>query len=342
MSVGELLSQAKNFFREDINEIVGTYFDGDKIFLTRLTESFETTEIFADGYAPEQLAEKISETCRQHGWQTSAVGFCLRDADVVTFQTAVNHLPPKDIPDYVKTWAAAQNGNDAAFAFTRADDGELWMESVPRATVEKFCAAFRKFGVELRALSVMPADILEKKNPLDMTEFIIDAVKNENAPNFLTRRKAWNMKKISAAVATIFFVTVIVHSVTVFFDRCASTNELAEAKISVDNLRDDLALKKISDGDVDAINRLNNLAAQVNATKNFNLLLGLGKITVGDVHLTNIHVEENFLELEGVAETPDAVRNYLGRVKSFVSNVRLENSSEGDDGEINFMLRATR
>ena len=339
--VGELLTRAKNFFREDTSEIVGAYFDGNKIFLTRLTESFETTEVFADGYEFEQLAEKISEACRQHGWQNSAFGFCLRDADVVTFQTSVNHVPAKEIPAFVKSWAVGQtNSKDAVFAFTKVDDGEVWMEAVPRATVEKIRAAFEKFGVDLRALSVMPADVFTKKNPLDMTKFIIDAVQNKNAPNLLTRRSDWNVKKISAAVATIFFAAVVAHSAEIFFEWRMASNELDAAKISVNNLRDDVALKKILDEDISALNRLNNLAAQVDTTKNLNLLLGLGKISGGDVHLTNLRAEENLFELEGVAENPDAVKNYLGRVKSFVPKIRLENSSERDDGEINFTLRA--
>ena len=341
MLVGELLTQAKNFFREDTSSIVGAYFDGDKIFLTRLTDSFETTEIFAEGSKPEQLAEKIFEACRQRGWQNSAFGFCLRDEDVIAYQSSANHLPAKEIPNYIKTWAVGQtNGKDAVFAFKPVDDGEVWMETVPRDTVEKICAAFEKFNLDLCALSAMPDEMLTKRNPLDMTKFIIDAVKNKNAPNLLARRSDWNVKKISAAVATIFFASVVAHSASIFFEWRAATNELDEAKISVDNLRDELALKKILDENIAALNQLNNLAAQVNATKNLNLLLGLGKISGGDVHLTNIRGEENLLEIEGVAETPDAVKNYLGRLKNFVPNIRLENSSESDDGEIKFTLRA--
>ena len=47
----------KNFYREDLSEID------------------------ADGSDAEQLAEKVSLICTQKGWQTSAVGFCLRDDD---------------------------------------------------------------------------------------------------------------------------------------------------------------------------------------------------------------------------------------------------------------------
>ena len=342
MLVGELLTQAKNFFREDISEIVGAYFDGDKIFLTRLTESFETTKVYADGFEAEQLAEKISATCRQRGWQTSFVGFCLRDADAVTFQTAVNHLPPKDVPAFVKSWAVAQIGKDAAFSFVKVDGGEVWMEAMPRVTVENFCAAFQKFGVNLRALSVMPVDVLTKSKPLDMTEFIIDVVRNKNAPNLLTRSDDWNRRKISAVAATIFFAAVTIYSANVFLDWRNASNELDAAKISVNNLRDDLALKKILDDDLAEFSQLNKSAAQVEATKNFNLLLGLGKICGGDVHLSKIHVEEKLLELECVADSPNTVKNYLARVKSFVPNVRLENSVEQDDGEIIFTLRAQR
>ena len=49
-----------NFFREDLSEVIGAYFDGEKVFIARLTEKFETIEFEAYGLEIEQLAEKIS------------------------------------------------------------------------------------------------------------------------------------------------------------------------------------------------------------------------------------------------------------------------------------------
>lgn len=47
------------------------------------------------------------------------------------------------------------------------------------------------------------------------------------------------------------------------------------------------------------------------------------------------------MELEGIATKPDAVKNYLARVKEFViKSTRLESSFENDDGEIIFTMRA--
>ena len=46
-----MLGVVKDFFRENLNEVVGTYFDGEKIFVVN------------DGSDVEHLAEKISIAC---------------------------------------------------------------------------------------------------------------------------------------------------------------------------------------------------------------------------------------------------------------------------------------
>ena len=51
----------EKFFWENLSEIIGAYFDGEKIFVVRLTEKFETLEIDADASEIEHIAEKISE-----------------------------------------------------------------------------------------------------------------------------------------------------------------------------------------------------------------------------------------------------------------------------------------
>ena len=71
-------------------------------------------------------------------------------------------------------------------------------------------------------------------------------------------------------------------------------------------------------------------------------MINLGKIAGDDIRLKKIRVEENFFELEGLTDKPDAVKNYLARVKNFViKSARLESSAENDDGEIVFVIRAT-
>ena len=341
MDLKILAARLKKFFREDLDEIVGAYFDGEKIFVVHLTENFEAADVDADGSEPERLAEKISLVCAQKNWKTSAVGFCLREEEVVTYQSDVSNLPEKEIPAFVKIWAVAQTGKDAAFSFARVGE-KLWMETLPRTKLEEFCSAFKKFNLNLRALSVMPPALLTKGTPFDKTKFIIEVVRERKAPNLLSGG-VWDWKKISFAAAAIFLIGQIIFSAKIFFDYSAAQNKLDAAKISVEELSAELALKKNLDANVAELHRLNALAAQIELETNFNLLINLGKISGEDVRLTKIRAEKNLLELEGLTDNPDAVKNYLARVKSsVVQSARLENSSERDDGEIVFAIRATQ
>ena len=77
-----MIGRFKKFFRADTSEIISAYFDGEKIFIARLTEKFETAEVEANDAEIEQLAEKISRECHQRGWKTSLVGFCLREGGI--------------------------------------------------------------------------------------------------------------------------------------------------------------------------------------------------------------------------------------------------------------------
>lgn len=338
-----MIASLKNFFREDLGEIVAAYFDGEKIFIAHLTEKFETTEVDADGSESERIAEKISIVCRQKGWKTFAVGFCLQEGDTVTFQTEVGNVPEKEIPAMVKSWAAAQAGTEAAFSFARVDE-ELWMETLPRTKVEEFCAAFEKFGMNLRALSVMPADVLKKIHPFERTEFISEVIRDKKAPNFLSaRRSLWDWKKFSLTAAAIFIGLMILGSAKLFVDYGAASAQLDAAKISVNEMSAELALKENLDADIAELQRLHKICAAQNVTQTkFNLLINLGKISGGGIRLTEISIDEKFLELEGKGSAPDVVKSYLSRVKNFVAqSARLESSKENDDGEIVFMIRAT-
>ena len=338
-----MITKLKNFFREDLSEVIGAYFDGEKIFVTRTADKFETVEVEADGSEPENIAEKISLVCSQKGWKTSLIGFCLREEDVVTFQTEVGNIPEKEIPAMVKIWAIAQAGMDAAFSFTKVG-AEIWMETLPHARFEEICAAFKKFNLNLRGLSVMPADMLTKISPLDKTKFISEVIRNKKFPNLLpTRSSLWNWKKISLATAAIFLIGLILGSVKLFFDYSETSAQLDAAKISMEEFRDDLALKEYLDADIAELHKLNKICAAQNVTpKNLNLLINLGKIAGGGVRLTEIHIDEKSLELEGSASTSDAVKSYLSRVKNFVAqSARLESSRENDDGDILFVIRAS-
>ncbi len=336
-----MIEWLKKFFRQNLSEIIGAYFDGEKIFVVRLTKKFETVEIDADGSEPELLAEKISLVCTQKGWKTSSVGFCLQAEDAVTFQTEVGNIPEKEIPALVKSWAVAQAGAEAAFSFTKVGE-ELWMETLPRAKVEDFRSAFKKFNMNLRGLSVMPVDMLAKVHPYDRTEFITEIIRNKQAPNLLSARGGvWNWQKISLALAAIFFIGLLIGSVKLLLDYHEASDKLDAAKTSIEELHADIILKETIDADIAELHRLNNLAAQIDIKNHFNLLINIGKISGGDVRLTKISIEENILELESATDNPDAVKNYLSRVKSFVAqSARLESSKENDDGDIIFLIRA--
>ncbi|MBD3878114.1 MAG: hypothetical protein SR1Q5_00285 [Quinella sp. 1Q5] len=336
-----MIDKLRKFFREDTGEIISAYFDGEKIFIARLTEKFETTTLDASDATIDELAEKISLVCKQKGWRASSVGFCLREGDAVTFQTEVGNVPEKELPAMVKSWARAQTGAEAVFSFARVGE-ELWMETLPRAKVEEICTAFDKFGINLRGLSVMPADLLTK-SPFDRTEFISEVVRNKKDPNLLSAwSSVWNWKKISGAAAAIFFIALVIGSAKVFVDYDAAATELNAAKASIDNIREDLTLKETLDADIDELHRLNDLAAQISTSKNLNHLINLGRIASGDVRLTKIRLEENFMEFEGLTDKADSVKNYLARVKaSVIKSARLESSAERDDGDIVFVIRAT-
>lgn len=341
MDVANVFSAAKNFFREDTGEFVGAYFDGEKIFLTRLTETFETAEISANGYEFEKIAEKISEACRQRGWNTQAVGFCLREDDAVTFQTEVTNVPEKDFPEFVKTWSWAQSGNGALNSFAKVGV-ELWMETLPKATADEICAAFQSCGLNLLALSIMPPDLLTKKNSLDKAKFICEIAAKKTLPNFLRpRENSWNVQKLSAVPIAILLIIELIFSAKFFSDWRAASNELDAEKISLNELHDDLSLKKFIDDDANELRRLYNLTANVNAPQIFNLLINLGKTFGGDVRLTKISVDENSAQLDGLAKSAEAVKSCLARVKNYVAqSARPENSSVRDDGEIAFTIRA--
>lgn len=341
MGLETFLAAAKKFFREDTAEVVGAYFDGMKLFVVRLTEKFETVELDAEYAALEQIAEKISLTCKQRGWSTSSVGFCLQDGDAVIYQMAVDNIPAKAIPASVKAWAVAQAGKDAVFAFTKVGD-EIWMETLPKTRLDEICAAFKKFGLNLRGLSVMPVDSPAEVSPFDRTKFISEVVRNKTAPNLLSAGSVWHWKKISAAVAAIFFVALTLVTAKVFWDFNAASDTLDAAKLAVNEINADVALKKSLDADTAELHRLNALAAaQVDTPKKFNLLINLGKIADKTVRLTKIRADENSLEVEGIADTPEAVKAYLARVKGSVAQgARLENSAARDDGDIAFTIRA--
>ena len=339
MSVGGILSRMRDFFKEATGAVVGAYFDGERLFVVQLTEKFETVEVEADGSEFEQIAAQIAQICSRKDWSTSTIGFCLRAEDAVTFQTEVGNVPAKEIPALVKSWATAQAGAEAVFSSSKVGE-ELWMETLPRIKVEEICAAFKRSGLNLRALSVMP-DAAANVHPYDRTEFISEVVRDKKAPNLLARSGVWSWKKLSLAAAAIFLGVMIILSAKLFADYGAAADNLDAAKLAVENLRGDLAIKQAVDADIAELRRINALAAQIDAPDNFSLLLKVGKLADRSINLTSLRVDEKTLELEGTATALDTIRNYLARMKSSVAaTARLESSSERDE-EIIFDIRAS-
>ena len=334
------MERLTKFFREDAGAIIGAYFDGEKIFISRLTKKFETVEIEADGAEISQVAQKISELCAARGWQKNSVGFCLQDADAVTFQTEINNLPEKEIPQMVRSWAVAQAGAEAKFSFTKVGE-EIWMEALPKTRAEEISAEFNQFGINLRGLSVMPSGSLEKIHPYERTEFITEIILNKTSPNLLTGGTVWNWRKIFCAAAAIFLIVLLIGSLKLLLEYKAAFDELAAQKIIIGGLQEELALKNSSDEIISELKRLNGFAAQIDSPEILNLLIKIGKVADKSVRLIKISAGNNFLELEGKAATTDALKNYLARVKnSVINSARLETSAEGDDGKISFVIRA--
>ena len=140
--------------------------------------------------------------------------------------------------------------------------------------------------------------------------------------------------------AATFFIALLIGSAKLFLDYDAASIELNAAKASLDVT--DLALKETLDADITELHRLNDIAAQIETNQNFNHLINLGRTAGGGVRLTKIRVEEKFMELEGLTDKPEAVKNYLARVRaSVIQSARLESSAERDDGDIVFVIRAT-
>ncbi len=338
-----------NFFRENNSEIIGVHFDEDKIFLARLTDTLETAEINfeldvdSNATAIEQLAKKISEVCQKRGWKTARMGLCLREGEAATFQTEFKNVPSDEIAEAVKIWAMAHVGNKARYTSIKFGD-EIWMEALPESSVEEYISAWQKFSMKLCALTELPSAEIDSERavtPFNRAVFAAEIIREKQTPNILTPQfSVWNFKKISKAVAAIFLAVIVGISAKVSHDYFSALAQLESAQEYLNSQSEILTLKENLDANIAEMKRLNNLSTvqNVNAEK-FNLLLKIGKVTNENIHLQKIRMSGNFLEIEGSAETPDVIKNYLSRLKSSImKNVKLENS-QIEDAEINFSVR---
>ena len=102
---------------------------------------------------------------------------------------------------------------------------------------------------------------------------------------------------------------------------------------------DNFILKQELDASTTKIKQIEGIISeQAINSKKFNVLLKIGKIPDSNIIIDKIKTTDETLELEGVAESPDAVKLYLSRLKNLISpRVKLKNSTE-NDGQIIFSI----
>lgn len=337
-----------NFFREDSGEILGIYYDEEKIFLARLTNQLELAEIDFEidsgntNPALFQLAEKIKLFGNQRGWQISKVGIVLREGAAVTLQNDFKNIPANEVLNAVKIWAVAHAKSNARYTFIKIGN-EIWMEALNADIAEEYIAAFEKNSMQLCALTEIPSGLTDNDRPLtpfNRAVFAADIVKNNKLPNLLNVKvSAWNVKKISLTAAAIFFIALSGFSVNLasnYFPTVKRAKILQERFNSQD---DTITLKNTLNANTGKIKRLSELiSAQDINLKKFNALVKIGRIADGKIFLEKIKTSGETLELEGVAESQEVVKFYLNRLKVSVSpKVKLKNSAE-IDGQIFFSI----
>lgn len=334
-----------DFFRADFSKILGVCFDDDKIFLAFNADQFDFAEIYfepsADVPAAEQLAEKIAAACKKRGWQNPKIALALREGTAATFSSEFKNIPANEINDAVKIWALAHVGKDARFTSIRLDD-EIWMEALPAAIVDEYAAAFDKFSLELCALTEIPATSPRKLTPFNRAQAAAEIVINNAAPNILAEKIVrWNFKKIALTAAAVFLIALASVSAKLAHEYFTAAENLAAAQQILAAKSELAALKENYDADVTEMRRLNDLCAAKNsAPEKFNALIFIGQIADGTIWLDKIKASGETLELAGSADSPDAVKIYLRRLKNFAPNVKLENSA-ANDGQIDFSIRLT-
>ena len=341
-----------DFFKENYSEVIGAYFDGEKIYLSRrLNDKVENDEVnltLADGISEiEQVAEKISVTCAKHGWKTSKTSFCLRGGTAaLTFQTHLPDIPPKEIDNAVKSWAVSVIGKNPLYSFIKETGDEICMMTISRATAAEYISAFKKNSMNLCALTIMPPDYsLQPKiiKPLTFAEYAADVVAVKKIPNLIAERlSVWNYKKISLMIAAAFFCILFAVFGSLFYEHQSADAQVSELKARVDSLNNIAELKKIVDTDVVEMKLINSLCAtQNNSAVVFNSLVNIGRIADSSTYLRKLKISVNSLELEGVTDNPDEIKNYVNRLKKFVApNVKPGNLTS-TDGVTNFTIRVT-
>lgn len=327
----------KNFFREDFSKVVGIYFDGEEIFLSRLDgENFSAHFEVEEENFSEQLAEKVSVLCSQRGWENSKVALCLREGDSIVLPLDFDNIPENQIEAAVQTWAAAQAGQNALSTFAKVD-GEFCAETISQADAEKFIAAFEKNSMTLCAMTAL---IGKYWKPADKAKRAARIAAENNLPNLLLKNlSAWNFKKIFLFAAGILFLITSIVFGQIFYKFFTVQGELETLQKKLAALEDTAVLKENFDADVAAAKKLNALLASQADINKLNILIKIGQLANDKFRLTKINLSKDAAEIEGAAESSTDVKNLLGKLKSFISkNARLENISTEDDA-VTFKIR---
>ena len=176
--------------------------------------------------------------------------------------------------------------------------------------------------------------------PFNRAIFAADILRNNKTPNILAEKIfMWNIKKISLTAAAIFVIILSGFSAVLAQEYFSAYTAFERAQERLQANADTFTLKENFDALISALKGLNDkIAAQDISPQKFNALVKLGKIADGKIILSKIKASEETFELEGVAESPNAVKNYLNRLKVVISpKVKLKNSSE-NDGQIFFSI----
>lgn len=330
-----------DFFKEDFSEVIGAYYDGEKIFLARHlngTKDF-AEEIFSpdkDISEIEQLAEKIFVMCSKRGWRTSKVGFCLREGTAITFQSPLN-VPIDEIDDAVKSWALAHVGKEVLFTSLKFD-GEIWMEAIQESTVAEFVDAWQKNSMNLCALTAKPQFNDENLTPAESAEFnesaefVADIVANLKAPNLLKNRlNVLNYKKISAVIVAIFFCALLGFSAKLAAEYYKASAQFEAAQAEVALYQNDFATKDYFESQVVELLKINDFCAAQVSSPIFPALVKLGTIADGKTSLNKLNFSHDSMEIEGTTDDPNEIESYTRRLKKFFArDIRTGNLSSND------------
>ena len=323
----------KNFFQEDFSQVVGIYFDGEKIFLSRPNgENIESHFEADENNFAEQLAEKVLFLCNKQGWNNSKVALCLREGETVTFQPEFDNIPTNKIDAAIKSWAVAQVGENALYTSAEIE-GENWIEAISRKSAEEYISAFEKNSMTLCAMTSL---ILSSDKSFEVTKIVAE----KRFPNLLKKQLIeWSFKKIFFAVIGTFFILSAMILGKTYYDWYVSTTELENLQKNITAQDNTAIMQENFESNVLESKRLNELLASQIENQKLNTLIKIGQIADDKTFLTKINLSGELVEIEGKAENSTDVKNYLGRFKSAISrNAKLEKISTEND-KVTFKIR---